>query len=368
MQLLMALLCSALVQLTTGATVYRPADSLSQDIQDFRSRIGDGDFDEREAFFDIEVAINRLDDEEVKEVANEFRKDLTLSQHQLETDLFELELLLNAVDDSDMVRQEQLRQQREEQQACNVIDWRLGMNLNPADGHIMDFTTGWATGNLIGTKDTALQVDYLNNTVWNEPANYVAIVRHQQGVLDAVKVFKFINPGLSLKQRFDCTNAEVYRSIVTKGGPIQEAISPNATNLSDDPIFSVGGDLAFNWGYGLASSRTATSAAGTRIVMTEAHMSAETSRDYLTQGLGNNFRFNPSTGLEVSSGLYKHEIANLGDKHVLTGVGLQGTDYGTESSFRSGDVYGNYAIYVSQDATTFPEPGSHLNLDIKHCH
>ena len=108
MQLLMALLCSALVQLTTGATVYRPADSLSQDIQDFRSRIGDGDFDEREAFFDIEVAINRLDDEEVKEVANEFRKDLTLSQHQLETDLFELELLLNTVDDSDRVRQEQL--------------------------------------------------------------------------------------------------------------------------------------------------------------------------------------------------------------------------------------------------------------------
>ena len=36
---------------------------------------------------------------------------------------------------------------------------------------------------------------------------------------------------------------------MTEGGPIQESVGVNAQNLGDDPVFSVGGDLAFNWGY-----------------------------------------------------------------------------------------------------------------------
>ena len=53
------------------------------------------------------------------------------------------------------------------------------MNLNPRDGHIMDFTTGWDDGDDIGNTDTALTKDYLNKVVWNMPVNYVGIVRHQ---------------------------------------------------------------------------------------------------------------------------------------------------------------------------------------------
>ena len=53
------------------------------------------------------------------------------------------------------------------------------MNLNPSDGHIMDFTTGWDDGDDIGNTDTALTKDYLNKVVWNMPVNYVGIVRHQ---------------------------------------------------------------------------------------------------------------------------------------------------------------------------------------------
>ena len=37
--------------------------------------------------------------------------------------------------------------------------------------------------------------------------------------------------------------------VVTEGGPIDELIADGAENLGDDPIFSVGGDLAFNWVY-----------------------------------------------------------------------------------------------------------------------
>ena len=40
------------------------------------------------------------------------------------------------------------------------------------------------------------------------------------------------------------------REIATEGGPIQESVSDTARHMSDDPVFSVSGDLAFNWGYG----------------------------------------------------------------------------------------------------------------------
>ena len=69
------------------------------------------------------------------------------------------------------------------------------------------FTTicsGWATGDDIGSDDEALTKDYLSSKVWDDPANYIAIVRHQNGVVDATKVFQFKNSyaGTSLHTRF----------------------------------------------------------------------------------------------------------------------------------------------------------------------
>ena len=61
-----------------------------------------------------------------------------------------------------------------------VPKWYLGMNLNPSDGHIMDYTTGWADDYNIGSKSTAFTKDYLNRDVWNMPVNYITIVRHQK--------------------------------------------------------------------------------------------------------------------------------------------------------------------------------------------
>ena len=60
---------------------------------------------------------------------------------------------------------------------------------------------GWATGEDIGSEEGALKADYLNSEVWEEPANYIAIVRHQQGVVDAVKVWQFKYWGKSLLTR-----------------------------------------------------------------------------------------------------------------------------------------------------------------------
>ena len=58
--------------------------------------------------------------------------------------------------------------------------WYLGMNLNPSDGHIMGYVTGWDDGYDIGNKATAFTKDYLSSIVWNMPVNIIAIVRHQK--------------------------------------------------------------------------------------------------------------------------------------------------------------------------------------------
>jgi hypothetical protein len=143
------------------------------------------------------------------------------------------------------------------------------------------------------------------------------------------------------------------RQIVTIGGPIQESIADDAKNLGDDPIFSVGGDLAFNWAY---------SDNGCRIALTGGHLSGAGVNDDNTHGLGNDFHVNPLANT-AHSDWWPHDISNIQDCPLATckDVKLQGTDHGTGPHLKSGPVYGNYAIYVSYDAEKFPKPGSKLS-------
>ena len=238
--------------------------------------------------------------------------------------------------------------------------WHLAMNLNPADGHVMGYAVGWAQDVFIGTYTEALTKDYLNRVIWNHPVSYIAIVRHQEGEVDAVKVFRFTQSGRSLLSRFQDMNPG--RDVVTEGGPLQESVSKNAQNMGDDPIFSVGGDLAFNWAY---------YDNGHRIVMTGGNLSPTGVNDDNTHGLGNDFHCNPLTGVSRSNH-WHHEISNIQDCPYAYHAGatckvqLQGTDSGTATTvLKSGPVYGNYAIYVSEDATSFPGPGQKLELEME---
>ena len=130
----------------------------------------------------------------------------------------------------------------------------------------------------------------------------------------------------------------------------------NAQNLGDDPVFSVGGDLAFNWGY---------SNNGDRIVLTGGNLSPVGANDDNTHGLGNHSACNPLTGTAADN-KWAHEISNIQDCPLETckTETLQGTDHGA-GSFISGPVYGNYAIYVSNTATSFPGPGYRLDLEVQ---
>ena len=239
----------------------------------------------------------------------------------------------------------------------NSGTWYLGMNINPADGHIFGYTVGWATGVDIGGAHEALTKDYLSANVWVKPANYIAIVRHQEGVVDAVKVFKFKTSAESLGTRFGLPRMNPGRQIVTSGGPIQESVSATAGNLADDPIFSVGGDLAFNWAY---------DDNGCRIALTGGHLSAADVNDDNTHGLGNDFYVNPLTNIPRDTS-WPHDISNIQDCPLGTcqDVRVQGTDHGTGPHLKSGPVYGNYAIYVSWDAESFPKPGANLSTEIE---
>jgi len=148
------------------------------------------------------------------------------------------------------------------------------------------------------------------------------------------------------------------RQIVTQGGPIQESIADDAGNLGDDPIFSVGGDLAFNWAYGDN---------GCRIALTGGHLSEAHVNDENTHGLGNDYAVNPFTNIQQSGNYWTFDISNIQDCPYPTcnskNIRLQGTDHGAGT--QSGPVYGNYAIYVSFDSEKFLLPGDQLSLKIE---
>ena len=240
--------------------------------------------------------------------------------------------------------------------ACSDInEWQLGMNLHPSDGHIMGYCTGWHTDDFIGSDDTAFFRDYKNRYVWKQPANYIAIVRHQNGVADAVKTWRFKHPGLSLLERF--SDQDPGRRIETLGGELQNTVLPNAQFLDDDPIFSLDGDLAFNWRY--ANN-------GCRIALNSSNLSPADSDDDNTHGFGNHFAVNPkSCQAEGNQDLWSHEMSVIQDCPTpsCTTVKTVGTDHGTGASLTSGPLYGQYAIFVSQFSKNFPLIGRGKTLE-----
>ena len=289
--------------------------------------------------FELELTLANMEgkDQELLHDAAELAKSIRgqLIEFQfpptIYNDLFDLELKLSKLDDQDDLP---------DTEPCGV--WYLGMNLNPDDGHVMGYDVGWADDDDIGDEENALLMDYLNQTVWNMPAKYIAIVRHQRGLIDAVKVFVFQNWEQSLSQKFKDMNPG--RKIVTVGGPKFSYTAPGVENLVDDPVFGVGGDLAFNWRY--ANN-------GNRVVLTGGHLSAEGANDDNTHGLGNHFALDSNS---IGGTTWRHEISNIQDCPLAScsSVRIQGTDHGIGTSLKSGPVYGNYAIYISANSKTFP--------------
>ena len=126
--------------------------------------------------------------------------------------------------------------------------WYLAMNFNPSDEHIMQYCHElWESDTSYGTKQTSLTKDYIDKMARNIPADYIAIVRHNSGIANAVKIWQFKGVRKTLRERFQVENTN--GSIATTGNHIYDRLSTTGTNIQDDPIFSVDGGLILSFRY-----------------------------------------------------------------------------------------------------------------------
>ena len=76
------------------------------------------------------------------------------------------------------------------------------MNLDPNDGHTMHYCTGWHEDIQHGVSYNAFDSDYISKDVRHLPINYIAICRHYDGEIQALKIWRFKEPNRSLLSRF----------------------------------------------------------------------------------------------------------------------------------------------------------------------
>ena len=121
--------------------------------------------------------------------------------------------------------------------------WKLAMNLCPSGRHISHYCELWDKNMSYNTKEASLKEDFIDKNVRLLPVNYIAIVQHNSSYPDAVKIWRFKRPNISLLSRFQRGDG----SAVTEGGDIYwEILSPDP---EDDPIFTVDGDIVLNYRY-----------------------------------------------------------------------------------------------------------------------
>ena len=233
------------------------------------------------------------------------------------------------------------------------------MNINPSDGHNLGYGSPlWGNTKSIGSEDKAFSKDFKSQAAWEEDANYIAIARHQNGICDAVKVWKFKKHG-SMYSKLKNTNPG--RFIATTGGTVYSSIPVSLANKATDPIFGSTGDLAFNWWYSNNGARIAVDGVG-KNGNPGVRLSCSNCNTDDVHGLGNEFGANTQSG--KGSGQWWHDVANLGpDCHGGSCV-VQGTDHGT--SLKNGKVFGQYAIYVvtSDSLPKFPCQGRRLDTQV----
>ena len=222
----------------------------------------------------------------------------------------------------------------------------------------------WHQNIQYGDESTALTKDFVSKSVRQQPADYIAIVRHKNSIPDAVKVWKF----KEMSSLLSWFNGDI-RNTVTENGHLHEEILPNAEHLSDDPIFSGDGDLIFNYEF---------SDNGVRIVMSKAYLSGLHANDDNTYGFGMDLYIlsprsvsgcttgnsncsieaAPSQNCPFDQGLGR---ITCGARKVL---GTDATGDDNHCKVSKGSDYGSYAIYVGNNSERFPPLKDIINLEI----
>jgi len=235
------------------------------------------------------------------------------------------------------------------------VHWKLAFNIHPADGHNMGYgADAWDNDKDLGADGKAFKADYKSYDVTIEIANFIAIARHQNGTCEAARVWKFLELGNTLHDYLDTKKTS--RLVATFPKHIYSYISPSMTAKDKDPIFAVDdGALTFNWWYSNNGARIANS----ETYYTSGLPAANTNDDSY-HGLGGEFGADTQNGASSTSWWY--DVAVYQGKCWATTCSIQGTDHGT--SFKDGTMYGQYAIYISDEAEAFPCEGQDLEISM----
>ena len=195
----------------------------------------------------------------------------------------------------------------------------------------------WDKNVSIGTPTSAFIADFIDSKVRLMPARYIAIVRHSVGKGNAVKVWKLKDPTKNLLELFQTSE---------NTATTDEVYSHKTTSFANDPIFSVNGNLIFNWRISDNGIRLTTSETQSLKFHNEIG-----DIDYDNcGGIGVQVGDVPRCG-SLYTATYGYEVGlinpNLGFPGVLK---VLGSNHGTGSNyveFESVDCDFNYAVFIS---------------------
>jgi len=236
------------------------------------------------------------------------------------------------------------------------LNWKLAFNIHPADGHNMGYgADAWDNHEDVGADGKAFEADYKSYDVTIEIANFVAIARHQNGICEAARVWKFLESGNTLLDYVDIQKTK--RLIATSEENTYSYISTSMENKDKDPIFGADdGALTFNWWYGDNGVRIGNSKTHHTGLLPEENYGSSDS--YM--GLGGEFYGDTRNG--ASSTGYWYDVGTMSEHCWGSDCSIQGTDHGT--GINDGTMYGQYAIYVSDVAEDFPCEGQDLEISM----
>jgi len=232
------------------------------------------------------------------------------------------------------------------------VNWKLAFNINAADGHNFGYgAKAWDDDTDVGNDAAAFTADYKNYDVTIETANYLAIVRHQNGVCEAARVWKFRTLGKTLNSYLDTDKTS--RLKATYDNYTFSYVPDSLKGRDKDPIFAVDGGIVFNWWYSNNGARIGNSGAYTKGGLPEKNINDDGFR-----GLGNEYGARTEGGLGSSKWWFDVGLYIKKWQSSWWPKSAQGKDHGT--SIKDGILYGQYALYTSDEADKFLCAGVHL--------
>jgi len=206
--------------------------------------------------------------------------------------------------------------------------WNLAFNIHGSDGHNFGYhQVAWEDKTDVGADRNAFFADYKNYDVTLQDANFIAIVRHKNGECEAARVWESVAFGRSLQSYLDRSKSSGLKA--TFKNYTYTYISPDMSEVENDPFFSADGGLVFNFRYHDNGVRI-----GNRGW-------PKTLTDDSFQGLGNTFSSNEEVW---------HDVGDKCRQRCRT----QGKDRGMNNNPPESWLYAQYAVFISDDAETFP--------------